>query len=69
MCVLSCFIINSYLIDLDNTVYFSDEPEAGEKSDCASEQEKEECHDESVAEVEECRGSTLEIELGCIVMN
>lgn len=52
------------LIDFDDTVDFSDEPEAGHESDGAGEEEKQEDHYEGVSEVEEGRGGVLYVELG-----
>lgn len=52
------------LIDFDDTVDFSDEPEAGHESDGAGEEEKQEDHYKGVSEVEEGRGGVLYVELG-----
>ncbi len=55
------------LVHLDNAVNLSDEPEAGDEADGATEYEDQEDHDEAVSEVErgadECSDSHLRLEI------
>lgn len=57
------------LVNVDDTVDFSDEPETGKKADSTCEQESNEGHDESVAKEEEGVEKAFHLQLWYVVVD